>query len=106
MEEYFCLKCLQPWSSRVEDYKDWKRRKCPKCGSRETTTKASVDSGIEAVADSLAVSPPPFPPLPSAIIAALDVITPALRDPALPPRVLQYIWDEAHKRLHGRSPNP
>lgn len=107
MDTYFCLKCFQPWESRVEEYRDWKRRKCPHCGSRQTVKKKVYDRAIDAVAESLESSPFPFPPLPSAVLFCWDVINETLPDPTLAPRVIKRIYEEAKGKLSKRSqPKP
>lgn len=103
MQDYFCLKCLRPWKSRVEEYKDWKRRKCPHCGSRQTVRKNIYDRAVDAVAESLESSPPPLPPLPSTVLFCWDVINETLPDPTLAPRVIKKIYEEAKERLGKRS---
>jgi len=103
MQDYFCLKCLQPWKARVEDYQDWKRRKCTHCGSRQTVKKSIYDRAVDAVAESLESSPPPLPPLPSSVLFCWDVINSPLPDPTLPPRVIKKIYEEAKERLDKRS---
>jgi len=103
MEDYFCLKCLQPWKGRVQDYQDWKRRKCPHCGSRQTVKKSIYDRAVDAVTESLESSPPPLPPLPSSVLFCWDVINETLPDPTLAPRVIRKIYEEAKERLRKRS---
>jgi len=103
MEDYLCLKCLQPWKGRVQGYRDWKRRKCPHCGSRQTVKKDIYDRAVDAVAASLESSPPPLPPLPSSVLFCWDVINETLPDPTLAPRVIRKIYEEAKGRLGKRS---
>jgi len=103
VEEYICLKCFQSWGTRVTHYKDWKRRKCPSCGSRQTVNKSIYERAIDAVAESLEASPPPYPPLPSSVLSCWDVITGTLPDPTLPPRVLNKIYGEAKQRLAKKA---
>ena len=99
MQNYLCLKCFRPWKARVEDYRDWKRRKCPQCGSRKTVKKSIYDRAVDVIAESLKSSPPPLPPLPSSVLFCWDVINETLPDPTLAPRVIRKIYEEAKKRL-------
>lgn len=101
MDDYLCLKCFQGWKGRVQEYRDWKRRKCPHCGSRQTVKRNIYDRAVAAVADSLESSPPPLPPLPSAVLACLDVINVVLPDPGLGPRVFLRIYEEARGKVRG-----
>lgn len=102
MEDYLCLRCFQTWPPRVEQYHDWKRRKCPRCGSRQTVKKSIYDRAVDAVEESLESSPLPLPPLPSTVLLCLDVINETLPDPTLAPRVIARIYEEARGRLNNK----
>ena len=65
--------------------------------------KSIYDRAVDAVAESLASSPPPLPPLPSSVLFCWDVINETLPDPTLPPRVISKIYKEAKERLRKRS---
>lgn len=97
------MKCLQPWKGRAQEYRDWKRRKCPNCGSRQTVRKNIYDRAVDSVAESLESSPPPLPPLPSSVLFCWDVINETLPDPTLAPRVVKKIYEDAKERLGKKS---
>lgn len=106
MDEYICLSCFHTWPAKVEEYRDWKRRQCPKCRKRQTVRKRIYDRAVDAVADSLESSPPPLPPLPSTVLACLDVINVILPDPGLAPRVINRIYEDAKDKLTQRKKPP
>jgi DNA-directed RNA polymerase subunit RPC12/RpoP len=69
MDEYICLQCGRVWTSTVISYRDWKRRKCPRCGKRRTVKRETFDRAVKEFARSLDISPPPHLPTPSAVSA-------------------------------------
>jgi len=99
MEIYKCLRCCHEWQPRVEEYKDWGRRRCGHCGSRQTVTKSVYERAVEAMADSLKSSPPPYPPLPSSVLVSLDVLNETLPDLAVAVKVIWRMYKEAQDRM-------
>jgi DNA-directed RNA polymerase subunit RPC12/RpoP len=103
METYKCLRCFHEWQGRVAEYKDWGRRKCGRCGSRQTVIKSLYDRAVDAIADSLKSSPPPYPPLPSSVLFSLDVINETLPDLAAAVKVAWRMYQEAKDRLESKG---
>ncbi len=103
METYKCLKCSHEWQGRVAEYKDWGRRKCGYCGSRQTVLKSIYDRAVDAIADSLKSSPPPYPPLPSSVFFSLDVINETLPDVAAAVKVVWQMYQEAQDRVRPKG---
>jgi hypothetical protein len=103
MENWLCLGCFYSWKPRSEELRDWKRKRCPRCGKYQTVRESIYDHAVDAVAESLASSPPPLPPLPSSVLFCWDVINQTLPDPTLPPRVIKRIYEEAKERLRNRN---
>lgn len=89
MDGYVCLECGKEWRARVASYRDWKRRKCPGCGGRRTVKKALFERAVEEFANSLRLSPPPHPPLPTAVSAVFSLLADTF--PGSSPVVV--LWD-------------
>lgn len=103
MEKWFCLGCFYSWRPRSEELRDWKRKRCPRCGKYQTIKESIYERAVVAFVESLESSPPPYPPLPSSVLSYLDVISGTLPDPTLPPRVLAKIYRDAKQRLADRG---
>jgi len=78
-------------------YRDWKRRKCPGCGSRRTVKRQSFDHAVEEFSRSLRLSPPPYPPTPSAVSATFTLLKEMFPDSS-PVTVLLDVYQAAVRR--------
>jgi len=96
--EFICLHCRHVWKARVAEYGDWKRRKCPNCGKRNTVEKDFYDKAVEEFANSLRTSPPPHPPTKPAISATYRLLVKMFPDSS-PVKVLLDINKAARKRV-------
>jgi len=102
MDEYICLQCGRIWTSTVLFYRDGKRRKCPGCGSRRTVKREVFDHAVEEFARSLRLSPPPYPPIPSAVSATCTLLKEMFPDSSTV-TVLLDVYQAACRRIAGES---
>ena len=96
MDRYLCLDCNNTWEARVERYRDWTRRQCPKCRKRTTVKKELFDLAVAEYTRSLELSPPPHRPHGSAVAAVLKLLIDTF--PASSPVKVYWHIDQAARR--------
>lgn len=96
MDTYLCLDCGNTWEARVEKYRDWSRRQCPKCRKRTTVKKGLFDRAVAEYARSLELSPPPHRPRGSAVAAVFKLLSDMF--PSSSPVKVYWHIDQAARR--------
>jgi len=102
MDTYLCLGCGNIWQARVEKYRDWTRRQCPKCRKRTTVKKELFDRAVAEYTRSLEQSPPPHRPQGSAVAAVFKL----LRDTfpgSFPVKVFWHVDRAAREAVKARK---
>lgn len=102
MDRYFCLDCGYTWEARVERYRDWNRRQCPKCRKRTTVKKELFDIAVAEYARSLELSPPPHGPHSSAVAAVLKLLIDSFPGSS-PVKVYQIVDKAARQRIKTKK---
>lgn len=102
MDTYLCLDCGNTWQARVERYRDWNRRQCPKCRKRTTVKKQLFDRAVAEYARSLELSPPPHRPHGSAVAAVFKLLSDTFPGSS-PVKVYQLVDKAARRRIKANK---
>ena len=102
MDTYLCLDCGNTWKGRVERYRDWNRRQCPKCRKRTTVKKELFDIAVAEYTRSLELSPPPYSPRGSAVTAVLKLLVDTFPGSS-PVKVYRFIDKAARQRMKAQK---